>query len=221
MAKQGIFELTDTWNDAGTVFVAIEVDVADTASDSASVLIDMKVGGASKFSVDKAGKVFAEGGSHLVPYYSFQGDANTGLGSLSDQAYLIAGGSPQLAVLSTGARLASLGFSPSNASNGSDVTLVRDASGVLAQRVGAAPQVFRVYGTFTDASNYERVAYGNAGVTVESAGTGAADIDLALTPKGAGKVRFGSHAAIGAETVTGYIEIKDAGGTVRKVAVVS
>lgn len=47
------------------------------------------------------------------------------------------------------------------------------------------------------------------------------DIDLTLLPKGAGLVRFGTRTAIGAETVTGYITIKDAGGTSRKLAVVS
>jgi hypothetical protein len=36
-----------------------------------------------------------------------------------------------------------------------------------------------------------------------------------------GGMRFGTHSAIGAETVTGYITIKDSGGTSRKVAVVS
>lgn len=49
----------------------------------------------------------------------------------------------------------------------------------------------------------------------------AADIDLALSPKGVGKLLFGTHSAIGAETISGYIEIKDASGTVRKLAVVS
>lgn len=44
--------------------------------------------------------------------------------------------------------------------------------------------------------------------------------DLTLTPN-SGHVKFGTHAAIGAETITGYIEIKDAGGTIRKLAVVS
>lgn len=43
--------------------------------------------------------------------------------------------------------------------------------------------------------------------------------DIHLNP--AGNVKFGTHSAIGAETVTGYIEIKDAGGTTRKLAVVS
>jgi hypothetical protein len=46
------------------------------------------------------------------------------------------------------------------------------------------------------------------------------NIDLALTPKGTGLVRFGTHTAT-ALTISGYIEIKDAGGTIRKLAVVT
>ena len=47
------------------------------------------------------------------------------------------------------------------------------------------------------------------------------NIDLMLVPKGTGNVRFGTHSALSGETVTGYITIKDAGGTARKLAVVS
>jgi hypothetical protein len=47
------------------------------------------------------------------------------------------------------------------------------------------------------------------------------NIDLQLSPAGTGVLRFGTRTAIGAETVTGYITIKDAGGTLRKLAVVS
>lgn len=47
------------------------------------------------------------------------------------------------------------------------------------------------------------------------------DIDLKLSGKGAGLLSFGTHGTIGAETVTGYITIKDSGGTTRKLAVVS
>ena len=47
------------------------------------------------------------------------------------------------------------------------------------------------------------------------------DIDYAVSPKGAGVLRFGTHSALAAETVTGYITIKDSAGTVRKLAVVS
>jgi hypothetical protein len=72
--------------------------------------------------------------------------------------------------------------------------------------------------------------YSETGLTINSAAAGrvalqakgtSANIDLQLAPKGAGVVRFGTHSAIGAETVTGFITIKDAGGTARKVAVVS
>jgi hypothetical protein len=55
---------------------------------------------------------------------------------------------------------------------------------------------------------------------LSSAGSDA-NIDVGLTPKGSGLVRYGAHSAIAAETVTGYITIKDSGGTERKLAVVS
>lgn len=67
--------------------------------------------------------------------------------------------------------------------------------------------------------------------TISPAATGAgpvlaaigsdANIDVSITPKGSGLVRLGTHSGIAAETVTGYITIKDSGGTSRKLAVVS
>jgi hypothetical protein len=50
---------------------------------------------------------------------------------------------------------------------------------------------------------------------------GDTNIDLNLTPKGTGNVRFGTYTASMALTVQGYIEIKDSGGTVRKLAVIA
>jgi hypothetical protein len=46
------------------------------------------------------------------------------------------------------------------------------------------------------------------------------NIDLALVPKGTGNVRFGTRTANGDAAITGYLEIKDAGGTVRKLAII-
>ena len=46
------------------------------------------------------------------------------------------------------------------------------------------------------------------------------DIDVAIVPKGAGRLRVGAFVADPGLSVTGYIEIKDIGGTVRKLAVV-
>lgn len=53
------------------------------------------------------------------------------------------------------------------------------------------------------------------------AGGSDANIDFLLGGKGTGVLRFGAHSALAGETVTGYITIKDSGGTTRKLAVVS
>ena len=72
------------------------------------------------------------------------------------------------------------------------------------------------------AENYVSIQGADTGGIPEiSAGGSDTNLDLRLTPKGTGKVRFGTRSAIGAETVTGYITIKDAAGTSRKIAVVS
>jgi hypothetical protein len=110
-------------------------------------------------------------------------------------------------------------------SNG-DTWLFRDgAAGAWAMRYFTQAHILRIYGTYTDASNYVRLALNTTsttmGIVCETLGTGADDIDLTLTPAGTGNVRFGTHAAVGVELVTGYITIKDAGGTSRKLAVIS
>jgi hypothetical protein len=45
--------------------------------------------------------------------------------------------------------------------------------------------------------------------------------DVRFLPIGTGKVRFGTHAALGGASLSGYIEIKDAAGNTRKLGVVS
>lgn len=50
-----IFDLTDTWNNGATTFTAIRMNVTDSASQNASLLIDLQRGGTSQFRVDKFG----------------------------------------------------------------------------------------------------------------------------------------------------------------------
>lgn len=52
-----IFNFTDTWNSGATTFNAIKVDVTDTASDAASLLLNLSVGGSVKASVRKDGHI--------------------------------------------------------------------------------------------------------------------------------------------------------------------
>ena len=70
-------------------------------------------------------------------------------------------------------------------------------------------------------ANYFRIfshAVGNSpGIQAEGSD---ADIDIRLIPKGIGKVRMGTRVASADAPITGYIEIKDAGGTLRRLAVI-
>lgn len=62
--KVNIYEMAQEWNGAATVFTAIRMNVTDTASAAGSLLLDLQVGGVSKFSVDKDGGV--RFGTHAV-----------------------------------------------------------------------------------------------------------------------------------------------------------
>jgi hypothetical protein len=67
--------------------------------------------------------------------------------------------------------------------------------------------------------NYFSMTGATAGNTPEFAVLGSdTDIDLTLTPKGTGNVRFGTYTGT-ILTPTGYVEIKDSGGTVRRLLV--
>lgn len=70
--------------------------------------------------------------------------------------------------------------------------------------------------------NFARLIGGASGSAV-TLGVGGSDtnIDLALSGKGSGVLQFGSFSTVGAETVTGYITIKDSGGISRKLAVIA
>jgi hypothetical protein len=226
-----IYDLADTWNAAGTTFTAIKMNVTDTASAAGSLLMDLQVGGVSRFSVAKTGGsvVFGEASTSgrtkiTLPDYS---EISPGNGRLAISAgsnirvYLEEG----ITVFGNGRIGFSSGLASTALSAAVDAGLFRDAAGVLAQRNSTNAQTLRWYRTFTDASNYERgalqTASGQVILAAETAGTGDDNLDVTLTPAGTGAVRFGTHAAVTTETVTGYIEIKDAGGTVRKIAVVS
>lgn len=74
--------------------------------------------------------------------------------------------------------------------------LVPDAANVLAMRNAANANTFRVYYSYTDANNYQRAALTNTSSSIalvaETAGTGADNIDIQLTPAGTGGIIVGS-----------------------------
>lgn len=137
MATQNIYALTDTWNAGGTTFTAIKMDVLDTASAAGSLLLDLQVGGTSRFSVDKAGVSTIGQVNNIGAAFALGAISSSAIQAASNQNIGWSNGSAAIATAS-------------------DTQLWRDAADTLAQRRGTNAQAFRIYNTFTDASNYER-----------------------------------------------------------------
>jgi len=119
---------------------------------------------------------------------------------------------------------AATGGLPSISVQGSDgnISLAFNSKGTGSIRFvtnGTSSEQFRVLNTTGTIVNYATVTGNIAGSspTLSVAGSDT-DIDLTLTPKGAGAVRFGTYTA-SVLTPTGYITIKDSGGTSRRLLV--
>lgn len=140
MATAPLSNLTALWNAAGTTFTAIKMNVTDTASDANSLLMNLQVGGLSRFNVNKNGQV--------------------GAVTFTAISYLaINNGNTQITIVP-----------------GANALLFQCESNFMEQRRGTNGQSFRIYNTFTDASNYERlnISWGANVVSIkpEAAGTG-------------------------------------------------
>jgi len=141
-ASTPFLNLSQTWNNAATTFTGALVNVTDTASNSASLLQDWQVGGVSKASIKKdgtltvAGQINVSGGSSFLNGSTLRIANSNGDITLSG-AYLTIATTSSWAI-------------------GGDTILSRDAANVFAQKNSTIAQSFRVYNTFTDASNYER-----------------------------------------------------------------
>jgi Pectate lyase superfamily protein len=120
-------------------------------------------------------------GTAAAPGLSFTIDPSTGFyAAIANQLRVAAGGS--LAGLWSQYSLnltfgMSFGWFNSGLS-ANDLVLWRDAAATLAQRDGVNPQTFRLYNTYTDANNYERLTLGwtanELRIGGQNAGTGSA-----------------------------------------------
>jgi hypothetical protein len=177
-----LLNLTGTWNTTG-VARGILLNITDTASNTQSRFLEIQRSGISLVEVNKYGLIitnqatlgFTQVGFKIATAdsqpvlkcgnlesggaaASFGFALGTGGSSLTDvglfrassSSFKITNGS------SVGAwgklNVSSVGFGASS----EDTILARDAANTLAQRNGTNAQAFRLYNTFTDASNYER-----------------------------------------------------------------
>lgn len=171
-----VLNLSATWNNAAVTFTGIEANFTDTASNAASRLMDLQVGGTTKFKVDKTGTPYIasdtirgiNGYMEIIAatydiFLSPSGGTRTvNIRATSTYGLAVCGDYP-------------LGFSP-GPMQATDVALRRDAANTLALRNSTSAQTFNIYNTYTDASNYERLSVGWASnilwVQPETLGTG-------------------------------------------------
>lgn len=130
-----------------------------------------------------SGRVLVGDGTVAAPSLAFASETTLGLFRRGTAALGYAqGGSQKLEFSGDSIQLPSTGtirwLPGSSFGVGADLFLQRDVANVLAQRNGANAQAFRVYNTYTDASNYERLTFSAAPtgslIRQEQAGTGAA-----------------------------------------------
>lgn len=163
---QTINNLTETWNSAGVVFTGIKYNVTDTASAANSLLMDLQVGGASRFSVNKAGTATATALNTATLVTT---------GACNFQSLVLTVRDNVVRTWNGG----SYNWASTSGSDGpTDLSLFRDVADTLAQRRGVNAQTFRLYNTYTDVSNYERAKIqwdtNVLKIGTERAGTGAA-----------------------------------------------
>jgi hypothetical protein len=160
---QTLDNLLQTWNNVATTFTGIRYDVQDTASAAGSLLMDLRTSNVSRFSVSKTGGIVgptgatftisSANGQNLV-LAAPAGSVNSS-GGLSLTGGNILGRNAGFSIYCPAA--GQIGFGSTSDNFGTnDTILVRDAADTLAQRRTTNAQTFRIYNTFTDASNYER-----------------------------------------------------------------
>jgi hypothetical protein len=100
--------------------------------------------------------------------------------------------------LTTGAGAIDVGSLSTGITFSADTVLVRDAlADTLAMRRGTNNNQLRIYGTFTNTTNYERMALvtttnDSVAVAAQTSGTGADNLNVRLIPTGTGQVWAGS-----------------------------
>jgi hypothetical protein len=183
-ANAPVLDLTQTWNNAAVLFTGFKFNVTDTASNVSSLLFDLQVGAATKFSIRKDGVVNFYGGQYGIILRDTSGNIRGSIDTYSSGYGLGQPNLQQLSFMTDGifrfTSSAAFGWSSATnpSANAADVTLFRDAASVLALRTGTTAQTFRLYNTFTDASNYERGKFEWASnvlrIGTEKLGTGSA-----------------------------------------------
>ncbi len=162
----------------------LTIAASDKASPGLTKVLDVLTGSGGSVSVagiTKEGHVFATKGNHGA-FLLGSPSAINGVGYQGHAVEIFAGGQKTLTIHNNRVSIKSaapLSWTANSDSYSAPVLEIhRDADHILGQKSGTNPQTYRIYNTFTDASNYERASIGWSGnvlgIGTEAAGTGTA-----------------------------------------------
>lgn len=151
-------DITGTWNNSGVTFTAVKINITKTAANASSPLLDMQVGGTSKFSYLTDGSFLQRDSSgNYLGVYSEGNVLNIINASSSFRSFAFNMGNGMFALGSGGGLVWS-----TNSINYSGVltssiqaSIFSDNTGIIVQRNSTTAQTLRVANTWTNASNYE------------------------------------------------------------------
>jgi hypothetical protein len=131
-------QLTQTWNAGGVTFTGLGVNITDTASAAASLLMDLQVGGTSKLNVNKGGGIASALNTFGTSNATIKG-TSLGLNFFNTAAYFQSATDVVMSVTASGtagnvmvSNTGQYSFSSSSpGSSGADVAFNRNAAGVV------------------------------------------------------------------------------------------
>jgi hypothetical protein len=164
-ASAPVLDLAQTWNNSGTTFTGLLANFTNTASGSASKALDIKIGGTSVIETNGIGKTTVRLlGAATFNLSAFEVFREGSLlfrvrddGQTISSKFIIG---TSVFMTSSGIKYGSsqvLAWGSGTANDTSDLVLLRDDADTLAQRRTTNPQTFRIYNTYTDATNFERL----------------------------------------------------------------
>ncbi|MEB3203040.1 MAG: hypothetical protein VKK05_09560, partial [Synechococcus sp.] len=206
-ADSPVLNLTQTWNNAAVTFTGLKFNAdgsSSTNSAGGSLLMDLQVGGSSKFRVGKDGNLVGSVASAASPHeFNTGGTGRFGFYQGSPFVFSLGYNSsptgslvPIFSMQGSSRFLLNAGIelcwtSGTAVVTDGDLKLNRDAADTLAQRRTTNAQTFRLYGTAdgSPGSNYRRLALtsttaGAFTLSAEGLGTGATSNSLAFATDG-------------------------------------
>ncbi|MEB3207322.1 MAG: hypothetical protein VKK63_00205, partial [Synechococcus sp.] len=201
-ASAPVLDLSQTWNDGSVAFTALRINVTNTASSGASLLIDATASnGTDYFRVARSGQVqINRTAASVAAIAVVTGNISTDNGTVSANFHSQLNSS---GVALGSNRLVAWG-STTDANSTPDIIILRDAANTLGQRNADNAQASLIYGRHTSSTNYQRLAIRTKSVTL-SALSGASVVTTGgFIPDGAVLVGLTTRVSTAITGATGY-----------------